>query len=61
MGGSVLKEVNTPRVTHLVTDSCRGDKYRYASTFGLPVMSGEWIRSAWAHRNEIDFKAGNPK
>ena len=44
-------------MTHLVTDSCRGERYRYASTFGIPVMSGEWIKSAWTHRNDFNFKA----
>lgn len=61
MGGSVLKDVNTPRVTHLVTDSCRGERYRYASTFGIPVMSGEWIKSAWKNRQNSDFKATHNK
>ena len=57
----MLKEVNTPRVTHMVTDSCGGAKYRYASTFGIPIMSGDWIRTAWEHRTQIDFKADNSK
>ena len=61
MGGSVLKEVNERRVTHLVADSCRGDKYRYASTFSIPVMSGEWIKFAWNNRHNVDFKATDPK
>ena len=56
-----MKDVNTPRVTHLVTDSCRGKNFRYASTFGTPVMSGDWIRASWLHRHEIDFQATGPK
>lgn len=61
MGGSVLKDVNTPRVTHLVTDSCRGKNFKYASTFMIPVMSGDWIKASWSHRHETDFKATGPK
>jgi hypothetical protein len=50
MGGSVVKDVTAARMTHLVTDSCRGEKYRYASTFGIPVMSRDWLMSAWDNR-----------
>ena len=51
--GSVLKDVNTPRVTHLVTDSCRGKNFKYASTFMIPVMSGDWIKASWSHRYSV--------
>ena len=44
-------------MTHVVTDICRGEKYRYASTFGIPVMSDDWIKEAWNHRTKIAFKA----
>ena len=57
MGGSVLKDIDSLRVTHLATDSCRGAKYRYASTFGIPVMSIEWIKDAWSHRKDMEFTA----
>lgn len=52
MGGSILKDMTTSRVTHLVADSCRGEKYRYASTFGIPIMAGSWLEAAWARRKE---------
>ena len=61
MGGSVLKDISSPRVTHLVTDSCRGEKYRYASTFSIPVMSTEWIKDAWNHRKDVEFTAHSSK
>ena len=61
MGGSVLKDISLKRVTHLVTDRCQGDKYRYASTFSTPVMSTEWIKDAWNHRKEVEFTAGSSK
>ena len=58
MGGSVIKDVKSTRLTHLVTDVCRGDKYRYASTFGIPVMSISWVKDAWQnHQNDVNFKA----
>ena len=60
MGGSVFPNIkNNPRVTHLVTDSCRGENFRYASTFGTLVMSGDWIEQSWSFRHEIDFYATN--
>ena len=61
MGGSVLKDVKSPRVTHLVTDSCRGINFKCASAFMIPVMSGDWIKASWAHRHETHFKATGPK
>ena len=43
MGGSILKDTSSRRLTHLVAEHCRGEKYRYCSTFSIPVMTGEWI------------------
>ena len=59
MGGSILKDTNSSRVTHLVADHCRGEKYRYCSTFGIPVMTGAWLESCWNRKNEIDFRASD--
>ena len=59
MGGSILKDTNSSRVTHLVADHCRGEKYRYCSTFGIPVMTGAWLESCWQRRNELDFRASD--
>ena len=30
---------------------------RYASTFGIPILSGGWIGAAWEKRHEIGFRA----
>ena len=57
MGGSIYKDVSTSRVTHLVADNCRGERYRYASTFGIPIMAGTWLEAAWQHRFDPEFKA----
>uniref|UniRef100_A0A0K2SYG9 Protein ECT2like [Megachile rotundata] n=1 Tax=Lepeophtheirus salmonis TaxID=72036 RepID=A0A0K2SYG9_LEPSM len=60
MGGSVRKDFVT-KVTHLVSADCSGDKYRYAATFGIPIVSGDWLRLAWERRLEPGFKASNPE
>ena len=59
MGGSILKDTNSSRVTHLVADHCRGEKYRYCSTFSIPVMTGAWLESCWARRSELTFRAND--
>ena len=59
MGGSILKETNSSRVTHLVADDCRGEKYRYCSTFGIPILTKAWLESCWERRNEPDFRAND--
>ena len=46
--GSVLKDMNTPRVTHLVTDSCRGKNFKFGSTFMIPIMTGDWIKAKYS-------------
>ena len=57
MGGSVLKDIDNLRVTHLVTDNFQGEKYLYATKFGIPVMSTEWIKNAWNNRTDVEFNS----
>ena len=61
MGGSVLKDIDNLRVTHLVTDNFQGEKYLYATKFGIPVMSTEWIKNAWNIRTDVGFIAHSSK
>ncbi|QQP40266.1 Protein ECT2like, partial [Caligus rogercresseyi] len=59
MGGSVRKDFVT-KVTHLVSADTSGDKYRFAATFGIPIVSGEWIKKAWDKRALLGFRAEDP-
>lgn len=40
------------KVTHLVANCCSGEKYRYATTFRVPVVGVEWVHSAWEQRHD---------
>lgn len=54
MGGSIRKEMAT-KVTHLVANACGGNKYQYALTFRVPIMTSSWVHNCWTRRNEIDL------
>lgn len=56
MGGTIRKEIS-PKVTHLVAKNSSNEKYKYAITFGTPVMSVEWILQSWEHRHDPTFLA----
>ncbi|XP_043209962.1 protein ECT2-like isoform X7 [Amphibalanus amphitrite] len=56
LGGSVRREVG-PNITHVVANACSGDKYRYAVTFGLPVLRDTWIETVWQRREELGLIA----
>uniref|UniRef100_A0A1B6JGD0 Protein ECT2 n=1 Tax=Homalodisca liturata TaxID=320908 RepID=A0A1B6JGD0_9HEMI len=58
MGGSIRKEMNS-KVTHLVAQRCGGDKYQYAMTFRVPVVSASWVHDAWAMRSQPDYSAAD--
>ncbi|XP_071452126.1 protein ECT2 [Hetaerina americana] len=51
MGGSIRKDLGS-KVTHLIANCCGGDKYQYALTFRVPVMSEAWVHHCWERRNE---------
>lgn len=56
MGGSVKNEIKD-NVTHLLAYSSTGEKYQYANTFNIPIMSEDWVHAAWAHRDEVGARA----
>jgi len=46
MCGTFSKDF-TKRVTHLVSDSVRTNKYKVASSIGVTVVSSEWVDFCW--------------
>lgn len=60
MGGSIRKEMGI-KVTHLIANHCSGEKYRYADTFGLPIMSIEWVIALWNAKDVISTYANDKK
>ncbi|XP_026852745.2 protein ECT2 isoform X1 [Electrophorus electricus] len=58
MGGIIRKDFST-KVTHLVAQSTHGEKYRLAVCMGTPILTPDWIRESWEHRNDIHFHAGD--
>ncbi|XP_016837796.1 protein ECT2 isoform X3 [Nasonia vitripennis] len=58
MGGSIRKEMGL-KVTHLIANCCGGEKYRYAVTFRVPVMSSDWVSALWDMRDSLSSCSGN--
>lgn len=56
MGGRVGRDVGK-KVTHVISKSSMGDKYNYATTFSIPVLTVDWLRTAWDQRENIGFRA----
>ncbi|KAK9879703.1 hypothetical protein WA026_006763 [Henosepilachna vigintioctopunctata] len=56
MGGSIRKDMSA-KVTHLIANSCGGNKYQYAATFKVPVMGQSWVLAAWEERYNLSFSA----
>ncbi|XP_070173283.1 protein ECT2-like [Littorina saxatilis] len=56
MGGSVRRDM-TPKVTHLIANCTGGEKYKYAMTMGMPIMSGQWVEQLWEQRYNLDIMA----
>ncbi|XP_043480060.1 protein ECT2 isoform X2 [Leptopilina heterotoma] len=52
MGGSIRKEMGA-KVTHLIANCCGGEKYRYAVTFRVPIMSSNWVTALWDMKDEV--------
>ncbi|XP_051957143.1 protein ECT2 [Xyrauchen texanus] len=59
MGGTIRKDFDSAKVTHLIAHSTHGEKYRLAVCMGTPILTPEWIRKAWEHRDDINFHAGS--
>ena len=55
-GGSVQKDTGT-KLTQLVAANSMGEKYQYATTFSIPVLTEGWLSLAWSHRNEVESRA----
>jgi hypothetical protein len=58
MGGSIRRDM-VSKVTHLIANSCGGDKYQYAVTFRVPVMSETWVHATWEKRKETTISAAS--
>ncbi|XP_052737136.1 protein ECT2 isoform X4 [Bicyclus anynana] len=58
MGGSIRKDMSS-KVTHLIAAAATGDKYRYASGFGVPVLARSWVDACWERRDDADCFATN--
>ncbi|XP_049854799.1 protein ECT2 isoform X4 [Schistocerca gregaria] len=56
MGGSIRKDM-VAKVTHLIANNCGGEKYRYAVTFRVPIMSDTWVYKCWEQRDKVGFSA----
>jgi len=56
MGGSVGKEVGK-KVTHVIAKTSMGEKYNYATTFSIPVLTEDWLQTAWDSRENIGYRA----
>ncbi|XP_046989206.1 protein ECT2 isoform X4 [Schistocerca americana] len=56
MGGSIRKDM-VAKVTHLIANNCGGEKYRYAVTFRVPIMSDTWVYKCWEQRDNVGFSA----
>ncbi|CAH0722687.1 unnamed protein product, partial [Brenthis ino] len=56
MGGSIRKDMSS-KVTHLIAAAATGDKYRYASGFGLPVLARSWVDACWDRRDDYQCLA----
>ncbi|KAL1265602.1 hypothetical protein QQF64_003629 [Cirrhinus molitorella] len=59
MGGTIRKDFDSAKVTHLIARSTHGEKYRLAVCMGTPILTPEWIHKAWEHRDDINFHASN--
>jgi len=58
MGGSVGKEVGV-KMTHLIATSSMGEKYQYATTFSVPVLTEQWLHEAWDNRHALGYRAND--
>ncbi|XP_045760563.1 protein ECT2 isoform X6 [Maniola jurtina] len=58
MGGSIRKDMSS-KVTHLIAAAATGDKYRYASGFGVPVLARSWVDACWDRRDDPECFATN--
>ncbi|XP_043274969.1 protein ECT2 isoform X3 [Venturia canescens] len=58
MGGSIRKEMGV-KVTHLIANCCGGEKYKYAVTFRVPIMSMNWVTALWDRKYDTKSFGNN--
>ncbi|XP_063224169.1 protein ECT2 [Bacillus rossius redtenbacheri] len=58
MGGGIRRAMVT-KVTHLVSNCCMGEKYQYAVTFRVPIMSEAWVMACWERRHDLAAHAAS--
>lgn len=58
MGGSVERKVGR-RMTQLLAMSSLGEKYQYATTFCIPVLTEAWLAAAWDSREVVGHRASS--
>jgi len=56
MGGSVQRDAGK-KMTQLLAVSSLGDKYQYATTFSIPVLTEAWLAAAWDNREAVGYRA----
>jgi hypothetical protein len=49
--------VSGVQVTHLISVCSMGDKYKYATTFSIPVLTEGWLQAAWDNRENIGYRS----
>ena len=58
MGGGIRKDMGS-KITHLIANFCGGERYRYADTFRVPIMSANWITALWDLRDDVTSYSSN--
>ena len=59
MSGSIRKDFDYNRITHVIANRVGGEKYQYAVTFKIPVMSGTWVRQVWEQRHKLTMSTSD--
>ena len=57
MGGSINKDAGR-KMTQLLAQSSLGEKYQYAQTFCIPVLTEDWLTAAWDNRETVGYRYG---
>ncbi|XP_028650424.1 protein ECT2 isoform X1 [Erpetoichthys calabaricus] len=60
MGGTIRRDFSS-KVTHLISYSTHGEKFRLAVCMGIPILKADWIYKAWEKRNEVNFCAADER
>ena len=55
MGGSINKDAGR-KMTQLLAQSSLGEKYQYAQTFCIPVLTEDWLTAAWDNRETVGYR-----